>query len=109
VFANNFATLNAVLNLAFKHLDIDRLSPFRAMHIQGVGEIKRHMETITPELLEAVKRRLMGHNAPYKLVGLIQLNTGLRLSEPIFARLEDCVLDHEISAFVDSQKRFVRS
>ena len=91
-----FATLNAVLNLAFRHLDINRLSPFRAMHIQGEGEITRHMETITPDLLEAVKQRLLRHQVPYRLVGLIQLNTGLRLSEPIFARLEDCVLDHEI-------------
>jgi len=29
-------------------------------------------------------------------VGLIQLNTGLRISEPTLARLEDLVLDHEI-------------
>ena len=34
--------------------------------------------------------------SPYKLVGLIQLNTGLRLSEPVYARVEDCVLDHPI-------------
>ena len=27
-------TLNAMLNMAFKHLDIDRLSPFRALKIQ---------------------------------------------------------------------------
>jgi integrase len=91
-----FATLNAVLNLSFKHLDIDRLSPFRAMYIQGVGDFTRPMQTITPALLDAVKQRLLGHVTPYRLVGLIQLNTGLRLSEPIFARLEDCVLDHQI-------------
>ncbi|MGV0981072.1 MAG: tyrosine-type recombinase/integrase [Polynucleobacter sp.] len=29
-------------------------------------------------------------------VALIQLNTGFRLSEPLFARLEDCVLEHDI-------------
>lgn len=35
-------------------------------------------------------------NTPASLVGLIQLNTGLRISEPTLARLEDLVLDHEI-------------
>ena len=27
---------------------------------------------------------------------MIQLNTGLRLSEPVYARVEDCVFDHPI-------------
>ena len=43
----HFATLNATLNLAFKHLDIDRLSPFRGLYIAGEGEVKRHMRTIS--------------------------------------------------------------
>ena len=33
---------------------------------------------------------------PFKFIGLVQLNTGLRLSEPVYARVEDCVLDHPI-------------
>ena len=92
----HFATLNAVLNLAFKHLDIDRLSPFRGLYIAGEGEVKRYMRTITPELLLEVKHRLLIRRTPYKLVALIQLNTGMRLSEPVFARREDLVLNHEI-------------
>jgi integrase len=92
----HFATLNAMLNLSFKHLDIDRLSPFRGLHIPGEGEVKRYMRTITPELLQAVKSRLLIDRTQYKLLALIQLNTGFRLSEPLFARREDLVLEHEI-------------
>ena len=92
----HFNTLNAVLNLAFKHLDIDRLSPFRGLYIAGVGDVKRYMRTITPELLLEVKHLLLVRRTPYKLVALVQLNTGMRLSEPIFARREDLILKHEI-------------
>lgn len=92
----HFNTLNAVLNLAFKHLDIDRLSPFRGLHIEGVDEKKRYMRTITPELLEEVKLRLLVRKSQYKMVALVQLNTGMRVSEPIFARRADLVLKHDI-------------
>jgi integrase len=87
--------LNAMLNVAFRYLDIDRFSPFRALKISGV-EIRRPMRVITDELMIEVKHRLMIRFTPYKLVGLIQLNTGLRLSEPVYARVKDCVLDHPI-------------
>ena len=92
----HFATLNSMLNLSFRHLDIDRLSPFRGLHIPGEGEVKRYMRKITPELLQSVKSRLLIRRTPYKLLALVQLNTGFRLSEPLFARREDLVLDHEI-------------
>jgi len=92
----HFNTLNATLNLAFKHLDIDRLSPFRGLNIAGVDEVKRYMRTITPELLQEVKQRLLVRKLPYRLVALVQLNTGMRLSEPIFARREDLILKHAI-------------
>jgi integrase len=92
----HFATFNAMLNLSFKHLDIDRLSPFRGLHIPGEGDVKRHMRTITPELLQEVKSRLMFKRTQYKLLALIQLNTGFRLSEPLFAKRNDLVLDHDI-------------
>ncbi len=88
--------LNAMINMAFKHLDIDRLSPFRGLKIRGEGENTRPIPPITPEKLEQVKARLSRLNTPASLVGLIQLNTGLRISEPTLARLEDLVLDHEI-------------
>ena len=89
-------TLNAMLNVAFKHLDIDRLSPFRGLKIRGEGDIKRPMPIITTELINQVKECLLKNTTPHKLVALIQLNTGFRLSEPLFARLEDCVLEHDI-------------
>ena len=89
-------TLNAMLNVAFKHLDIDRLSPFRGLKIRGEGDIKRPMPIITTQLINQVKECLLRNSTPHKLVALIQLNTGFRLSEPLFARLEDCVLEHDI-------------
>ena len=88
--------LNAMLNMSFKHLDIDRLSPFRGLRIPNEGTDTKEMITVTPELLIKVKELLLSHRSTHCLVALIQLNTGFRLSEPIFAKLEDCVLDHEI-------------
>lgn len=89
-------TLNAMLNVAFKHLDIDRLSPFRGLKIRGEGDIKRPMPIITNHLVQQVKFHLLKNPSIHKLVALIQLNTGSRLSEPLFARLDDCVLEHDI-------------
>ena len=88
--------LNAMINMAFKHLDIDRLSPFRGLQIRGEGENTRPIPNITKELMHEVKAFLIAHRTPASMVGLIQLNTGLRLSEPVYARVEDCVLDHPI-------------
>jgi integrase len=89
-------TLNAILNMAFKHLDIDRLSPFRSLRIKGEGEDVRPIPTITKDLLFQVKERLLEGYAPYRWIGLIQLNTGMRVSEPSLARLDDLVLEHDI-------------
>ena len=89
-------TLNAIINMAFKHLDIDKLSPFRALRIRGESDVTSRIPHITEELIQAVKKRLLLNDAPYHLVALIQLNTGMRISEPTLARLDDCVLEHEI-------------
>ncbi len=88
--------LNAMLNMAFKHLDIDRLSPFRGLRIPNEGYDKKQLITVTTELIHKVKHSLIGFHAPHRLVALVQLNTGMRLSEPVFARLDDCVLEHAI-------------
>ena len=88
--------LNAMINMAFKHLDIDRLSPFRGLQIRGEGENTRPIPHITKELMHEVKAFLIAHPTPASMVGLIQLNTGFRISEPTLARLEDLVLDHDI-------------
>jgi integrase len=101
------AILNAMLNMAFRYLDMDRMSPFRALKISGEGTT-RPMRVITRDLLLQVKAKLMTRFKPYKFIGLLQMNTGLRLSEPVYARVEDCVLDHEIpqkmSSLTEKQK-----
>ena len=88
--------LNAMINMAFKHLDIDRLSPFRGLQIRGEGENTRPIPNITNELLCQVKEFLISRPTPASMVGLIQLNTGFRISEPTLSRLDDLVLDHDI-------------
>ena len=89
------AFLSAMLSAAFRYFDIEKTSPFRALKISGLG-FKKPMRLITKDLLLEVKQRLLTNVTPYKLVGLLQLNTGLRLSEPVYAQLNDCVLDHSI-------------
>ena len=88
--------LNAMLNMAFKHLDIDRLSPFRGLYIRGEGELSRTIAPISLDQLRKVKAHLLDHPIESRLAALIQLNTGMRISEPVLARLEDLVLDHDI-------------
>lgn len=88
--------LNAMVNMAFKHLDIDRLSPFRRLYIRGEGEVSRTMAPITVDHLLKVKAHLLSHPIPSRLAALIQLNTGMRISEPVLARLDDLVLNHDI-------------
>ena len=83
-------------SMAFKHLDIDRLSPFRRSSIRGEGEFSRTMAPITVEHLHKVKAHLLNHPIPSRLAALIQLNTSMRISEPVLARLDDFVLDHDI-------------
>jgi len=46
--------------------------------------------------LSAAFEIYMTENTPASIVGLIQLNTGFRISEPTLARVEDLVLDHDI-------------
>ncbi len=81
--------LNAMVNMAFKHLDIDRLSPFRRLYIRGEGELSRTMAPISVEDLRKVKAHLLTHPIPSRLAALIQLNTGMHISEPVLARLEN--------------------
>jgi hypothetical protein len=39
---------------------------------------------------------LLSQPIPSRLAALIQLNTGMRISEPVLARLDDLVLDYYI-------------
>ena len=88
--------LNAMINMSFKHLDIDRLSPFRRLQIVGEGERSKPIPIITERKIVKIKQFLLSEPTPSKLIGLIQLNTGCRVSEPSIAKIEDVVLDHEI-------------
>jgi hypothetical protein len=52
--------------------------------------------SITTEHLHKVKAHLLSHPIPSRLAALIQLNTAIRISEHVLARLEDLVLDYDI-------------
>ncbi len=78
------------------HLDIDRLRPFRRLYIRGEGELSRTMAPITVEHLRKFKAHLLGHPIPSRLAALIQFNTAMCILEPVLARLDDLVLDHDI-------------
>ena len=66
------------------------------MSIRDEGELSRTMAPITVEHLRKVKAHLLSHPIPSRLAALIQLNTGMRISEPVLERLDDLVLDHDI-------------
>ncbi len=79
------------------HLAIDPiLLILLVSQILGEGENTRPIPKIDLALMLRVKEFLLDRPTPAKLIGLIQLNTGMRISEPTLARLEDLVLDHEI-------------
>ncbi len=92
----HIACFNAMLNVAFRYFSVDRLSPFRALQIPNEGKFRRPMPQTTVELTNIVKQRLIALRRPNAYIGLILLNTGCRISEPVFAKREDVVLDHEI-------------
>ena len=97
------ASRNSIKSLAVSCLAQDHkvgrllaMNEARGLRIKGEGDTKHHMAVVTPVLIENVKARLHENHSNYALVGLIQLNTGMRLSELVFARVEDCILDHPI-------------
>jgi hypothetical protein len=55
------------------------------------------MTPITVEHLLKVKAHLLSHPIPSRLVALIQRKTGMRISEPVLARLDDLLMDLDIS------------
>ena len=80
--------LNAKVDMAFKHLDMYRHSPLRYLNICGENELSRTMAPITVAHLRKVKAHLLSHPILSRLAALIQLNTGMRISEPVLASLD---------------------
>jgi hypothetical protein len=52
------------------------------------------MAPTNEEGLHNVKAYLLSHPIQSRLAALIQVNTAMRISEPVQARLDDLVLDH---------------
>jgi hypothetical protein len=49
---------NAMVNMAFKHLDIDRLSPFRRLYILGIPHLWVRKNSLTDRKTQAFIYRL---------------------------------------------------
>ncbi len=58
--------------------------------------MSRTMAPITLEHLGIVKAHLLSHPIPSRLAALIQLNTGMRVSEHVLGCLYNLLLDHDI-------------
>jgi integrase len=93
---NHFTQFNAVLNMAYRYFDMDKFSPFRKIPIRDFGQDSPVIPLITLGQLQVIKDYLMQGNHVDHFIALILLNTGMRLSEPIFAMRKDLVLDHYI-------------
>jgi hypothetical protein len=65
------AIMITMLNIAFRHLDIDRLSPFLGLKIPSENEQKRPICAVTHKLLAEVMQRLLCRINPFKLIRLI--------------------------------------
>lgn len=88
--------IKSIINVGYRHFGIDRVNPFAGLGIRGEGTDPRRFPTFTKDLLLNAKRAMLEANTQYAHVGLIQLNTGMRVSEPCLAKLEDFDDDHPI-------------
>lgn len=88
--------IKSIIHVGYRHFGIDRPNPFSGLAVRGEGYNPLKFPTYSKVLLLRVKKYLINLNTQYAHVGLIQLNTGMRVSEPCLAKLEDLVLDHPI-------------
>lgn len=88
--------IKAIIGFSYGYYGIDRINPFSDIRIKGEGYVPMRFVQYSPDLLLRAKACLIANSTAYALVGLIQLNTGMRISEPALAKLDDLVLDHKI-------------
>ena len=84
-----------MVNMTFKHPDIDRLSPFSSLNIRDEGELLRSIGPMSVENLRKVKAHLPNHPITSRQTALLHIKNGMRISEPVLARFNDLVLDND--------------
>lgn len=88
--------IKSIINVGYRHFGIEKVNPFTGLGVRGEGTNPRRFPKFTKALLLRAKNLLLEIDTQYAHVALIQLNTGMRVSEPCLAKLEDFVLDDPI-------------
>lgn len=88
--------INAVLNMAFQELEIDKSHPFRLLKIAGEGADASPAKVPSMEQLKSLAAALETKESTTAIIAAIMLETGPRIAEISGLRVSDVVLDAEI-------------
>lgn len=92
----NLTTITAVLTSCYTELEIDKVSPAKAVKIKNEDSDAAKRETFNTSELKTLKREIEADpDDRRQLVGLI-LDTGMRLSEAVGLSLADIHLDAKV-------------
>lgn len=88
--------INAVLNMAFRELEIAKPQPFRELKIRGEGSDSAHAEVPSVSALKELAAMLETKDSTTALIASIMLETGPRIGEISGLKVSDVVLDAEV-------------
>lgn len=88
--------INAVLNMAFKELEIAKPQPFGGLKIAGEGSDSRPAEVPSIEQLKAIAAHLDTKDSATGIIAAIMLETGPRIAEISGLKVSDVVLDAQV-------------
>ena len=86
-------SINAVLNMAFKELEVSKSQPFSALKIAGEGADSIHTEVPSVGKLRVLAAVLEAKDTPTALIAALMLETGPRIAEISGLKVSDVVLD----------------
>lgn len=85
--------INAVLNMAFRELEIAKPQPFRELKIAGEGADSSPAEVPSMEQLKSLAALLETKDSTTAIIAAIMLETGPRIAEISGLKVSDVVLD----------------
>ena len=88
--------INAVLNMAFRELEIAKPQPFRELKIAGEGSDSSPAEVPSMEQLKSLAALLETKDSTTAIIAAIMLETGPRIAEISGLKVSDVVLDAEV-------------
>lgn len=89
-------TINAVLNMAFRELEIAKPQPFRELKIAGEGSDSSSAEVPPIEQLKSLAAFLETKESTTAIIAAIMLETGPRIAEISGLKVSDVVLDAQV-------------